>query len=59
MSSLLALIVAVVVVGVPVWRILGRLGLPQWFTILAFIPVVNVISLWLLSYANWPGQRSS
>jgi hypothetical protein len=48
-----------VLVGVPVWRILTRLGLSPWFTILAFIPVVNIISLWLLSYANWPGQRTA
>ena len=59
MSSLIGLLVAIVLVGVPVWRILTRLGLSPWFTILAFIPVVNIISLWLLSYANWPGQRSA
>lgn len=59
MSSLIGLLVAIVLVGIPVWRILTRLGLSPWFTILAFIPVVNIISLWLLSYANWPGQRTA
>ncbi|VVD94744.1 hypothetical protein [Pandoraea terrigena] len=59
MSSLIGLLVAIVLVGVPVWRILTRLGLSPWFTVLAFIPVVNIIALWLLSYANWPGQRAS
>ncbi|BDD94880.1 hypothetical protein OYT13_08000 [Pandoraea sp. XJJ-1] len=59
MSSLIGLLVAIVLVGVPVWRILTRLGLSPWFTVLAFIPVVNIISLWLLSYAAWPGQRTS
>lgn len=57
-SGLIGLLVAIVVVGFPVWRILTRLGLSPWLTVLAFIPVVNVISLWLLSYANWPSQRS-
>ena len=59
MSSLIGLLVAIVLVGVPVWRILTRLGLSPWFTVLAFIPVVNIISLWFLSYTNWPGQRIS
>ena len=59
MTNLLTLLVGIVLIGIPVWRILGRLGLSPWLTILAFIPIVNVISLWLLSYANWPGQRAS
>ncbi|ODP34046.1 hypothetical protein [Pandoraea sp. ISTKB] len=58
-SSFLALLVSIVLIGVPVWRILRRLGFSPWLTVLAFIPIVNIISLWLLSYANWPGQRSS
>ncbi|MFJ2991986.1 hypothetical protein [Pandoraea sp. NPDC087047] len=58
MTNLLTLIVGIVLIGVPVWRILGRLGLSPWLTILAFIPIVNIISLWLLSYANWPAQRT-
>ncbi|MFK0375279.1 hypothetical protein [Pandoraea sp. NPDC090278] len=58
-SGLLALLVSIVLIGFPVWRILTRLGFSPWFTVLAFIPVVNVVSLWLLSYANWPIQRTT
>ncbi|MGC7403873.1 hypothetical protein ACPWR0_13860 [Pandoraea pneumonica] len=57
--SLIGLLVGLVLLGIPIWRILTRLGFSPWLTVLAFIPVVNIISLWLLSYANWPGQRSS
>ena len=57
-SGFLALLVSIVLIGIPVWRILTRLGYSPWFTVLAFIPIVNIISLWLLSYANWPGQRA-
>ncbi|VVE06523.1 membrane protein [Pandoraea capi] len=56
--SFLALLVSIVLIGVPVWRILRRLGFSPWLTVLAFIPIVNIISLWLLSYANWPSQRA-
>ncbi|MBN4665550.1 hypothetical protein HUS70_12945 [Pandoraea nosoerga] len=58
-NGLLGLLIGIVLVGIPVWRILTRLGLSPWLTVLAFIPIVNVISLWLLSYANWPGQRNT
>jgi hypothetical protein len=42
------------VVGFPVAKILGRLGLSKVFVILAFIPLVNWIALWVLAYAKWP-----
>jgi uncharacterized protein (DUF983 family) len=58
-SGFLGLLIGIVLVGIPIWRILTRLGLSPWLTVLAFIPIVNIISLWLLSYANWPGQRGS
>lgn len=58
-NGLLGLLIGIVLVGIPVWRILTRLGLSPWLTVLAFIPIVNIISLWLLSYANWPSQRDS
>ncbi|AJC21831.1 hypothetical protein [Pandoraea pulmonicola] len=58
-SGFLGLLIGIVLVGIPIWRILTRLGLSPWLTVLAFIPIVNIISLWLLSYANWPSQRGS
>ena len=42
------------VVGFPMAKILGRLGLPKALVILAFIPLVNWIALWALAYAKWP-----
>ena len=42
------------VVGYPVSRILGRLGLPKALAVLAFVPLINWIALWVLAYAEWP-----
>ena len=44
-------------VGLPIAKILGRLGLSKALVILAFIPLVNLIALWLLAYATWPAVR--
>lgn len=57
-NGLIGMIIAIILVGIPVWRILKRLGLSPWLTILTFVPVVNIIALWVLSYANWPGART-
>ncbi len=47
-----ALIVAIVVI--PVGRILRRVGFSALWSVLIFIPVVNLIALWLFAYADWP-----
>ncbi len=41
-------------VGIPVAKILGRLGYSKVFVVLAFIPLVNIIGLWILANATWP-----
>lgn len=40
--------------GVPIAKILGRLGYSKALTIVAFIPLLNVIGLWILAGAKWP-----
>jgi hypothetical protein len=47
-----AVLVAVVIF--PVGRILDRAGFSPLWSVLAFIPVVNLIALWLFAYADWP-----
>ena len=45
--------------GVPVWRILNRLGFSGWWAILAFIPWVNVVGLWVIAFIRWPRDRGA
>ncbi len=47
-------IVTVVVIVYPLGRILGRIGLSPFWSILAFVPVVNLVALWVLAYTAWP-----
>ncbi|WP_164845338.1 hypothetical protein [Pseudovibrio denitrificans] len=48
------MIVWILVVAVPLARILNRLGFSRIWTILAFVPLVNLIFLWILAYTHWP-----
>ncbi|MGZ3274467.1 MAG: hypothetical protein ACXU82_10380 [Caulobacteraceae bacterium] len=36
-------------------RILTRLGFNGWWVLLGLVPIANVIGLWMLSQADWPG----
>ena len=51
---MILLVIPAVLLGIPVARILERLGISRWWTILAFFPLLNLIGLWLLSFARWP-----
>ena len=52
-------VVMVAVVLYPAGRILNRLGLSPFWSVLIFIPLVNVISLWVLAFSDWPARDRS
>jgi hypothetical protein len=48
-------IVMVVAVAYPAGRILSRIGFSPLWSLLIFVPVVNLIALWILAFTEWPG----
>jgi hypothetical protein len=53
----LVLLITAVVIAWPYCRVLSRLGFSPWLGLLVFVPVVNIITLWLFAYAKWPALR--
>ncbi|HSM19971.1 MAG TPA: hypothetical protein VK844_06350 [Hyphomicrobiales bacterium] len=51
-------IIYILVLVIPIARILGRIGFNQWWAAVAVIPVVNLVFLWVLAYADWPRDRA-
>ena len=47
-------LLAIVLVGVPVASILHRAGRSRWWTLIAFIPLLNLIGLWTFAFSRWP-----
>ncbi|MDC6177084.1 hypothetical protein [Ralstonia solanacearum] len=45
----------------PIGRILTRIGFSPFWAVLVFVPIFNLIGLWLLAFVAWPskGSRSS
>jgi hypothetical protein len=48
----------IILVGVPVANILHRAGRSRWWTILVFIPLLNLIGLWVFAFTRWPKAAS-
>jgi len=44
----------ILLVGIPVANILHRAGRSRWWTILAFLPFLNLIVLWVFAFTRWP-----
>jgi len=43
---------------VPVWRILTKAGYSGLWCILGFIPLLNVIMLWVFAFSRWPNEKA-
>lgn len=51
--------VMVAVLLYPIGRILSRIGLSPLWSVLAVIPLVNLIGLWVLAFVDWPGRKGA
>jgi hypothetical protein len=43
---------------IPVAQILRRTGFSSWLAVLALIPGVNVVLLWVFAFAPWPQEKA-
>ncbi len=56
MELLLILVMASVIV-VPFWRIFSKAGFSGALSLLMFIPLVNLVMIFVLAFAEWPALR--
>jgi uncharacterized membrane protein YhaH (DUF805 family) len=52
----LIFLIGFLVVVVPYVKIIQKAGYSGWWVIVGFIPVVNLIMLWVFALARWPVQ---
>ncbi|KQZ30109.1 hypothetical protein ASD47_04925 [Caulobacter sp. Root1472] len=53
----LIVLAPVALIGLPVVKILKRMGFSGWWGLLALAPLANLIGLWVLASIEWPSQR--
>jgi hypothetical protein len=42
---------------VPVWRIISKAGYSGAWCLVGFVPVLNLIMLWVFAFSRWPTER--
>ena len=47
-------LLAIALVGVPFASVLHRAGGSRWWTLIAFIPLLNLIGLWVFAFSRLP-----
>ena len=53
----LIILIVLSIYVVPVWRIVSKAGFPGAFALLALVPVVNIVMLWVFAFVTWPHER--
>ena len=41
----------------PLIRILRKAGYSGWWVLLWFVPIGNLVALWIFAFADWPALR--
>ena len=54
----LGILAVLAIFGVPMWKILRRAGHSGWWVIAYFIPLVNIIAIWVFAFAPWPALQT-
>jgi uncharacterized membrane protein YhaH (DUF805 family) len=44
---------------IPIVKVLNKAGYSGWWSVLALVPLVNVIMFWVFAFADWPSLRGS
>ncbi len=55
----LILVVWLAIFIVPLWRIVSRAGFPGALALLAIIPLLNIVLLWVFAFVKWPIERKA
>jgi len=42
---------------IPFWRLFSKAGYSGWWSLLMVIPLVNLITLYVLAFSNWPALQ--
>jgi uncharacterized membrane protein YhaH (DUF805 family) len=55
---LIVIAILAVLYFIPVVKILQKAGYSGWWCLIAFVPLVNIIMLYVFAFADWPALRS-
>jgi hypothetical protein len=50
----LIVVLYIALLVVPIAKILSKAGFSGWWSLLAILPIVNIICLWVFAFVRWP-----
>lgn len=56
MAGFLMTIIVGLLIVLPFWKIFDRAGFPPWLSILMIVPVLNIIMIYFVAFAEWPAM---
>ena len=51
---LIGLVFWFIIVGIPVMQVLKRTGFSRAWVLILFVPLVNLVFLWIYAFTRWP-----
>jgi uncharacterized membrane protein YhaH (DUF805 family) len=55
--GVIAIIIVLAIYFVPILMIIRKAGYNGWWILILFVPLVNLIMLWVFAFASWPSLR--
>lgn len=62
----LGILIAVLIGALLLWafivvfgRVLNRAGYSRWWLVTMFVPLLNLVMLWVFAFAEWPASKPS
>jgi hypothetical protein len=56
-ALLLSVAAMVLIYGIPAMRVVRRVGFSSWWGLLAAVPLINIIALWVFAFRDWPIEK--
>lgn len=57
-ASWVPLVLWTAVLAVPLFYLVGRVGLPRWWSAIALVPIFGgAVLLWMVAFKQWPSER--
>jgi len=57
-AVLVVLVLYLVVFGIPIMQIVKKAGYSRAWVLVFFIPVVNLVFLWIFAFSRWPVEAT-
>jgi uncharacterized membrane protein YhaH (DUF805 family) len=55
--GIIAIIIVLAIYFVPILMIIRKAGYSGWWILILFVPIINIIMLWVFAFASWPSLR--